>query len=133
MNVNKVMLLGRLTNDPEIKTTPAGVVVAKFSIATSEKYKDQAGAMQEKTEFHNIVAWAKLADVIGQYCKKGNRVYIEGKLTTRNWEGQDGIKRYATEIVARELVIIDFPPKDDTQGVPAHDTEEEIKVENIPF
>ena len=99
-SLNKVQLIGNLGKDPELKYTPSGVAVATFSIATSESWKDQEGNQQEKTEWHNIVAWRKLAEICGEYLKKGKKVYLEGKLQTRNYE-KDGIKRYVTEIVVR--------------------------------
>ncbi len=105
-SLNKVLLIGNLGKDPELKYTPSGVAVATFSIATSESWKDQEGNQQEKTEWHNIVAWRKLAEICGEYLKKGKKVYIEGKLQTRNYE-KDGIKRYVTEIVADQLIMLD--------------------------
>ena len=105
-SLNKVMLIGNLGKDPELKYTPSGVAVATFSIATSEQWKDQDGNAQEKTEWHNIVAWRKLAEIVGEYLKKGKKVYIEGKLQTRNYE-KDGVKRYITEIVADQLIMLD--------------------------
>ena len=105
-SLNKVMLIGHLGKDPELKYTPSGVAVATFSIATSEQWKDQDGNQQEKTEWHNIVAWRKLAEIVGEYLKKGKKVYIEGKLQTRTYE-KDGVKRYVTEIVADQLIMLD--------------------------
>jgi single-strand DNA-binding protein len=105
-SLNKVQLIGNLGKDPELKYTPSGVAVATFSIATSESWKDQEGNQQEKTEWHNIVAWRKLAEICGEYLKKGKKVYLEGKLQTRNYE-KDGVKRYVTEIVADQLIMLD--------------------------
>jgi single-strand DNA-binding protein len=105
-SLNKVQLIGNLGKDPELKYTPSGVAVATFSIATSESWKDTDGNQQEKTEWHNIVAWRKLAEICGEYLKKGKKVYLEGKLQTRNYE-KDGIKRYVTEIVADQLIMLD--------------------------
>lgn len=104
--LNKVQLIGLLGKDPELKYTPSGVAVASFSIATSDKWKDDGGNWQEKTEWHNIVAWRKLAEICGEYLRKGKKVYIEGKLQTRNYE-KDGVKRYVTEIVAEQLIMLD--------------------------
>lgn len=109
MDLNKVMIIGRLTRDPEIRTTPNGANVAAFSVATGFSWTDQQGQKKEQTEFHNVVAWRKLADIIGQYLKKGSQVYIEGRLQTRNWEGQDGKKNYRTEIVADNLIMLGRP------------------------
>lgn len=105
-SLNKVMLIGNLGKDPELKYTPSGVAVATFSMATSEQWKDQEGNAQERTEWHNIVAWRKLAEIVGEYMKKGKKVYIEGKLQTRNYE-KDGVKRYITEIVADQIIMLD--------------------------
>lgn len=104
--VNKAILIGRLGADPELKYTPSGAAVVNFNIATDESWTDASGVKQERTEWHRIVAWRKLAEICGEYLKKGSRVYIEGKLQTRSWE-QDGVKRYTTEIVAREMQMLD--------------------------
>ena len=99
MNVNKATIVGRITNDLELKTTPQGREVLSFSIATNRRWKDQQGQQQEKTDYHNIVAWGKQASTLAQYCTKGQEMYIEGHLETRNWEDQDGKKNYRTEII----------------------------------
>lgn len=106
MDLNKVMIIGHLTRDPEIRNIPSGETVANFGLATNRVWNDREGQRQQAVEYHNIVAWRKLADICGQYLKKGNRVYIEGRLQTRQWEGQDGIKRYRTEIIARDLIML---------------------------
>jgi single-strand DNA-binding protein len=106
-SVNKVILVGNLGKDPEIKYTPSGVPVAKFSLATNERYKDKAGEWQDRTEWHNIVAWQRLAEIVGEYVKKGSKVYIEGRLQTSSWEDkQSGEKKYRTEIIAQDLVLL---------------------------
>ncbi len=105
--VNKAILIGRLGADPELKYTPSGAAVVNFNIATDESWTDTSGVKQERTEWHRIVAWRKLAEICGEYLKKGSRVYIEGQLQTRSWEGQDGVKRYTTEIVARNMQMLD--------------------------
>ena len=105
-SVNKVILIGNLGKDPEVRYMPSGKAVANVTIATSESWKDQDGNQQEKTEWHNIVAWRKLAEICGEYLKKGKKVYLEGKLQTRNYE-KDGVKRYVTEIVADQLIMLD--------------------------
>jgi len=107
MNLNKAMIIGNLTRDPELKNTPNGQNVASFSIATNLVWTDQSGQKQEKVEFHNIVAWRKLAEICGQYLRKGSKVYLEGRLQTRDWVGQDGVKRYRTEIVADNMIMLD--------------------------
>jgi single-strand DNA-binding protein len=107
-SVNKVILVGRLGKDPEIRSTPQGTTVAKFTIATDEKFTDRAGEKQERTEWHNITAWAKLAEICGQYLKKGKLVYIEGSLRTESWDDKEtGQKRYRTEIVAQNMQMLD--------------------------
>ena len=107
-SVNKVILIGRLGKDPEIRSTPQGTTVAKFTIATDERFTDRNGEKQERTEWHNIVAWSKLAEICGQYLKKGKLVYIEGQLRTDSWEDKEsGQKRYRTEIVAQNMQMLD--------------------------
>ncbi|MGH9426527.1 MAG: single-stranded DNA-binding protein, partial [Terriglobia bacterium] len=95
-SVNKVILVGRLGKDPELKYTQGGTPVVKFSLATDETWKDQSGEKQQRTEWHNVVAWRKLAEICGQYLNKGKLVYIEGKLQTRSWDDKEGHKRYTT-------------------------------------
>ncbi len=107
MNLNKAMIIGNLTRDPEIRNTPAGATVATFTVATNLVWNDQSGQRQEKVEFHNIVAWRRLGEICGQYLKKGSKVYIEGRLQTRDWVGQDGVKRYRTEIIAENMIMLD--------------------------
>ncbi len=107
-SLNKVQLIGHLGKDPELSYTASGVAVAKYSIATNERWKDQEGNVQERTEWHNIVAWRKLAEICGQYLKKGSKVYLEGKLQTRSWDDKNtGVKRYTTEIIADDLIMLD--------------------------
>ena len=106
--INKVILVGRLGKDPEIRSTPGGQSVAKFTIATDERYTDRSGEKQERTEWHNIVAWGKLGEICGQYLKKGKLVYIEGSIRTDSWDDKEtGQKRYRTEIVARDMKMLD--------------------------
>lgn len=107
-SVNKVILVGTLGKDPELKYTPQGTAVAKFSMATNESYKDkQSGEWKERTEWHNIVVWQRMAEVAAEYLKKGSKAYIEGRLTTRSWDDKEsGQKRYMTEIVANDLVLL---------------------------
>lgn len=107
MNLNKAMIIGNLTRDPEMRNTPQGTAVASFSVATNMVWTDGAGQKQKKVEFHNVVAWKRLAEVCGQYLRKGSKVYIEGRLQTRDWQGQDGVKRYRTEIVAENMIMLD--------------------------
>jgi single-strand DNA-binding protein len=156
MNLNKAMIIGNLTRDPEVRTTPNGTSVASFSVATSFVWKDQSGQKQEKVEYHNVVAWRKLADIIGQYLKKGSKVYIEGRLQTRDWIGQDGVKKYRTEIIADNMIMLDrasnssqggtyqakpvtpattdLPTIQQDAPTPASESDsDEIKLEDIPF
>jgi len=103
MNLNKAIIIGRLTRDPEIRTTPSGQQVASFGVATNRIWKNADGEKQKKTEFHNIVAWGKLGEICGQYLSKGQEIYIEGRIETRNWESQDGTRRNRTEIIAENM------------------------------
>jgi len=105
-SLNKAMIIGNLGKDPEIRTTPSGQSVATFSLATSEKFKNKSGEMEERTEWHNIVLWGKLADIAGQYLTKGKSVFIEGRIQTRKWEGKDGHDRYTTEIVGDRMQML---------------------------
>jgi single-strand DNA-binding protein len=105
-SVNKVILIGHLGKDPEVRYTQGGQAVASFSLATSEKWNDKGGQKQEKTEWHNIVAWGKTAEICGQYLRKGSPVYVEGKLATQSWEDRDGTKKYKTEIVAHQVIFL---------------------------
>src|SRR6476661_11027435 len=107
-SVNKVILVGNLGKDPEVKYTPQGTAVAKVTVATSSSYKDKtSGEWQETTEWHNVVLWQRLAEIAGEYLKKGNKVYIEGRLQTRSWDDKtSGQKKYATDIVASDLILL---------------------------
>jgi len=105
-SVNKVILIGNLGKDPEVRYTSSGTAVASFSLATSEKYKDKNGEWQEKTEWHNITLWAKLAEIAGEYLAKGRTVYVEGRLETREWEDREGVKRYTTTIVGERMQML---------------------------
>jgi single-strand DNA-binding protein len=106
-SVNKVILLGRLGKDPEVKYTPSGTAVAKFSLATSDRFKDKDGNWQDRTEWHNLTAWARTAEIVGEYLKKGSQVYVEGSLRTHSWDDkQTGQKKYMTEVNINELVML---------------------------
>jgi single-strand DNA-binding protein len=106
-SVNKVILIGNLGKDPEVKYTPQGTPVAKLTIATNESYKDKDGQWQEKTEWHNVVLWTRLAEIAGEYLKKGSKVYVEGRLQTRSWDDkQTNQKRYMTEVVGHTMVLL---------------------------
>jgi single-strand DNA-binding protein len=146
-SVNKVILIGNLGKDPEVKYTPSGTAVAKFSIATNERYKDKGGEWQDRTEWHNIVAWQRLAEIVGEYVKKGSKLYIEGRLQTSSWDDKEsGQKRYKTEVIANDLVLLSGRGEGDgssrsrgasasagmDQRVPEPDTAQ-ITDEDIPF
>jgi single-strand DNA-binding protein len=143
-SVNKVILVGNVGQDPEVKYTPSGIPVGKFSLATNERFKDKNGEFQERTEWHNIVAWQRLAEIVGEFVSKGSKVYVEGKLQTTHWnDRQSGATKYRTEIVARDLVLLGS--RDNGNGVQpaasrsAEETETveagsgEILDEDIPF
>lgn len=142
MNLNKVLLIGNLTKDPESRTTTTGQTVTTFSVATNRIWNDPQGQKQQKVEFHNIVAWGKLGEICAQYLRKGGLIYAEGRLETRSWDGQDGVKRYKTEVVLENMQMgprnqnsggsSSAPEKPQTAEAPEVD-EDEIAVEDIPF
>jgi len=105
--VNKVILIGNLGGDPEVRYTPGGAAVANVNLATNESWNDREGQRQERTEWHRLVFWSKLAEIVGQYLKKGSKVYVEGRLQTRQWDDQSGQKRYTTEIVVSDMQMLD--------------------------
>src|SRR5215467_11507642 len=106
-SVNKVILIGNLGKDPEVKYTPSGTPVAKITLATNERYKDKNGEWQDRTEWHNVVLWQRQAEIAGEYLKKGSKVYIEGRLQTRSWDDkQTNQKKYMTEVVCQDLVLL---------------------------
>ena len=152
-SLNKAMIIGNLTRDPELKQIPSGQSVCSFGVATNRVWNDKQGQKQEAVEFHNVVAWSRLAEICAQYLVKGKKIYIDGRLQTRDWEGQDGVRRYRTEIVAENMIMLsgggqqgggDFTPAPNQTPVapaqpavppsePAVYPDEEIKVEDIPF
>jgi single-strand DNA-binding protein len=151
MNLNKAMIIGNLTRDPELRTTPNGTSVVSFGVATNFIWTDASGQRQEKAEFHNIVAWRKLAEICGQYLHKGSKVYIEGRLQTRSWDDQSGNKRYMTEIVADNMIMLDSkgssasasqsqspetPAEENPPIIQADEptqNQDEVKIEEVPF
>ncbi len=136
-SLNKVTLIGNLGKDPELRYTNSGVPVATFSLATNETWKDQEGNVQERTEWHNIVAWQKLAEICGEWLKKGNKVYIEGRIQTRSWDDKNtGQKRYSTEIIANDMIMLD--PKGSTGRLPETPSAEPeksgaVEKDDLPF
>ena len=153
MNFNKAFVLGNVTRDPELRTTPGGQNVCSFGIATNRVWRDQSGQRQEQVEFHNIVAWGRLAQICSQYLKKGSLVFIEGRIQTRSWQAQDGQKRFRTEIVAENMQLgprgggggreagagtqAEEPAQpaapEPVETIAYPGDEEEIKPEEIPF
>jgi single-strand DNA-binding protein len=132
--VNKVILIGRLGKDPDMRYTPSGTAVANFSLATNSSFKDSDGNWNDKTEWHNIVTFGRTAEIAGEYLKKGKLVYIDGRLQTSNWEDQNGQKRYKTEVVASELQLIGSRGDSESSAdSPAADVEEEAPAaEDMP-
>ncbi|WP_225072760.1 single-stranded DNA-binding protein [Desulfuromonas sp. CSMB_57] len=143
MSVNKVILVGNLGKDPELRYTASGTAVANFSLATTERYKDREGQTQEKTEWHNIVAWRQLAEICGKYLQKGKQVYIEGRIQTRSYDDKDGNKRYITEIVADQMQMLGrvgdensgggAPRREPRQERPQQSRVQETTYEEPPF
>jgi single-strand DNA-binding protein len=151
-SVNKVILIGNLGKDPEVKYTPSGMAVARFTLATNERYKDKEGNWQDKTEWHNLVAFQRTAEIVGEYLKKGRSCYVEGRLQTSSWDDKEsGQKKYRTEIIVNDLVLLggrdggeggssrgakssgfdQSGPDYDNAPAPAHPTE--VTDEDIPF
>lgn len=147
MYLNKAIIIGNLTRDPEIKALPSGIKVASFSVATNRVWKDKNGAKQESVDYHNVVVFGKQADIVGQYMKKGSSILVEGRMQTRSWDDASGVKKYRTEIIADRIQFgprkeggayapsAEAPAKEDHKK--ALDTieypEEEINPEDIPF
>ena len=145
-SVNKVILVGNVGKDPEVRYSQSGTPVANFSLATNERFKDRSGEWQDRTEWHNIVAWQRLAEIVGEYVAKGSKVYVEGNLQTASWEDrQSGERKYRTEIVARDLLLLG--PRENSGGdhqrpthnenqnqdQPSHAGSGEIVDQDIPF
>jgi single-strand DNA-binding protein len=148
LNLNRAQVLGNLTRDPEMRFTPNGQAVANFAVATNRKWKGRDGAPDgEDTQYHDIVVWGKQAEAVVPMMKKGGPVFVEGRIETRNWEGQDGVKRYKTEIIADNIIVLssrsgggsytpsapkeDKPATEETKSAPKN--EDEIDIEEIPF
>ncbi len=160
MDLNKAMIIGRLTRDPESRSTPAGANVCSFSVATNFTYKTASGEKQDIVEYHNVVAWRKLGEIAQQYLKKGSKVYVEGRIQTRSWDAKDGSKKNRTEIVMENMIMLDSKGAGSTFNAPGsaaagsgaavkssfeqaleeiptinqeQPVDEEISVEDIPF
>jgi len=161
MNLNKVQLIGRLTRDPELRTTPSGQTVATVGLATNRTWKDKMGQKQEKTEFHNIVVWGRTAEIVGQYLTKGQEAYFEGRIETRSYTGKDGVERRTTEVIAETMQMGSRPqgggnysrpaatgaavgaaspqaakPEPIAEEIPTINLDEEaeeVKIEDVPF
>ncbi len=148
--VNKVILIGNLGNDPEVRYTPSGSAVANVNLATSETWRDkQSGELQDRTEWHRVVFFNRLAEIVGEYLRKGSKIYVEGTLRTRKWTDKNNVERYTTEIIANEMHILDSrsagagthnnpPPStsddfDANHNVPAHHSSHESFDDDIPF
>ncbi|HEY2934338.1 MAG TPA: single-stranded DNA-binding protein [Acidobacteriota bacterium] len=142
-SVNKVILVGRLGRDPEVRYTPSGAPVANFSVATDEVWKDKSGERQQRTEWHNIVVWNKLAEICGQYLTKGKLVYLEGRIQTREYDDRDGNKRRITEVIVSDMVMLGSKaegggtpkesPRQPVQSVAETTADVGITDDDIPF
>lgn len=132
-SLNKAQIIGNLTRDPELKAITSGQNVCTFGVATNRRWKSQSGEMQEAVEFHNVVCWGKLAEISGQFLQKGRKVFVEGRLQTRTWEDDAGIKHYRTEIVADDIIFLS--PRGENDGVATDGDSNEIELtpEDLPF
>lgn len=158
LSLNRAQIIGNLTRDPELRYTPNGQAVASFAVATNRVWVDASGEKKDAVEYHDVVTWGKLAEICGQILSKGRKVYIEGRLQTRTWEGQDGVKRQKTEIVAENMLVLDKPKEGSSAynpngpasapvsdpgivGIPAQDSapdmgmggNTEVNLDDIPF
>ena len=134
--VNKAILLGNLGKDPELRKLDDGRAVANFSIATSETYKNKAGEKVTNTEWHNVVLWSPLAEIAESYLKKGSQVYIEGKISNRSYEDKDGVKKYVSEVVGRDLRLLGRAPESNDSPPtpsPSQETKESVQEDDLPF
>lgn len=131
--VNKVILVGNLGNDPEVRYSQGGSAIASISVATSEKWKDKNGEAQERTEWHRVKAFGKLAEIIGEYCKKGQTVYIEGSLRTEKYTDKQGVEKYSTDIIADEMQMLGGKPEEKRSAPKARSRREESDDDRPPF
>ncbi|MGH2575361.1 MAG: single-stranded DNA-binding protein [Ignavibacteria bacterium] len=134
-DLNKVILIGRLGQDPELKYTQSGLAVAKFTLATGQQWKDQDGNTQDRTEWHSITAWRRLAEICSEYLKKGSKVYLEGSLSTSSWEDENKKKHYRTEIVLNDMIMLDAKGTGSSSGEAASDNVSTLdsKEDDLPF
>lgn len=133
MSVNKVILIGRLGKDPEVRKMTNGESVTNVTLATSENWKDKSGVKQEKTEWHNLVFYRRLAEIAGQYLKKGSQIYVEGKLQTRKWQDKEGKDRFTTEIVANEMTMLSSRAANQLEQQPSKSAGQVDDDLDIPF
>lgn len=132
-SLNKVMLIGNLTRDPEMRYTPQGTAVCTFGVATNRSWTAESGEKKEEADFHNIVAWNKLAEICAQLLKKGRKVYVEGRLSTRSWQGQDGTQKQRTEVVINDMVILDKKEGvSEAIDIPEPGVEPQVSPDEIP-
>ena len=148
MSLNQVQIIGNLTKDPEVRQTPNGNTVATFTVATNFTWKDSNGQKQEKAEFHNVVAWGKLAEICQNYLNKGQKIYIQGRLQTRDWEAEDGSRKYKTEIIAENMIMLtnnqnsssnnsyqpqESQPNENPASANFASIDDEISIDDLPF
>lgn len=136
MNLNKVFIIGRLTADPQLRTTPSGMEVAAFGVATNRNWTDKSGEKKESTEFHNVVVWGKQANIVNQFLGKGSTIFIEGRLQTRSWEGKDGQTRRTTEVIAERIQLGPRPSGAGNRtgsGDRSPESQESTKKEEMPI
>ncbi len=132
MSLNQAQIIGNLTKEPDVRQTPNGSTVATFTVATNYTWKDSNGQKQEKAEFHNVVAWGKLAEICQNYLNKGQKVYIQGRLQTRDWEAEDGSRRYKTEIIADNMIMLSSSSQSSSQGSYNNQQQEPAKAAVAP-
>jgi single-strand DNA-binding protein len=140
-SLNKVMLIGNLGRDPELRATASGMQVATFTLATNRRWKDKSGEYQEETQWHNVVAWGNQAEFVSSYLKKGSKLFVEGRLTHRTWDDKEGVKHYTTEVVLENFVPLDAPPEGARTGTrrepvpppPPPDDAGSMDGEDVPF
>jgi len=131
-SLNKVMLIGNLTRDPEMRYTPQGTAVCTFSVATNRSWTTDTGEKKDEVDFHNVVAWNKLAEICSQLLKKGRKVYVEGRLTTRSWQAQDGTQKQRTEVIISDMVILDKKDESGSADLSEGAVESQVSPDEVP-